>query len=476
MTRWWQSRPLWLRLALWYAVVGTVLLSGFSAQLYFYVSETLARPLDHHLRQDLAEVLKHLEIRDGLKVWWNGRELPEPATSTPQYPWFELWDENGQLVRRLWPFSESRVQQSPVAPAPGRETISVFSVAPDLRLRVLSVPYHVPGTDRTWMLRIMRIHDPSGDALGALRWIIFLTLPTVIVLLVVGGYGITRHWLKPLDRLTTEASRVSAENLYHRLPIDSPRDEVGRLGVAFNVTLDRLESSFTALDRFVADASHELRTPLTTLRSVGEVGLRRGRSEGEYREIIASMLEEAQRLHLLVERLLELAKAEGGDAQPHFAELQVDDCVRSCVADLSVLAESRGQQIAVATTPCVARTDAVLLRQALQNLVDNAVKYSPERSSIDVSVQARQGEIEIRVADEGPGIRPQDQARLTERFFRPDRARERATGGFGLGLSLTKAYMRMLGGRLIFEARPGGGSVFALILPGGGSPAVAATD
>lgn len=465
MRQWWERRTLRFRLALWYAVGSAVLLSGFSATLYYYVAERMARPLDHQLRVDLAHVTSHLEVREGNIILWNGRELGDRMTWTTDYPWFELWDDEGHLVRRFWPFTENRVAQTPSAPARGRETISIFNVAPDLRLRSLSVPYRVAGNDTEWMVRLLRVHQPAADALGALRLIILIALPVGIALLVVGGYTITRRWLTPLDRLVTEAHQISADDLSRRLPVANPHDELGRLASVFNVTLDRLEASFDALDRFVADASHELRTPLTTLRSVGEVGLRRSRTVEEYREIIGSMLEEAQRLQQLIHRLLELATAEGGAPVVHRSEIQLDAYVTTCVAELAVLAEYKNQRLTVDAVACSATTDPVLLRQALQNLVDNAIKYSPPDSAIRVKVGATDTEVHIFVTDEGPGISPESRTRLTERFFRPDRGRGRNSGGFGLGLSITKAYMRTLGGTLSFEQAEPTGSVFRLTLP-----------
>jgi signal transduction histidine kinase len=287
----------------------------------------------------------------------------------------------------------------------------------------------------------------------------------VIALLVFGGYSITHHWLVPLARLTTEANRINALDLSRRLPVENPQDEVGRLASVFNVTLDRLQASFDALDRFVADASHELRTPLTTLRSVGEVGLRKSRSVEEYREIIGSMLEEAQRLQHLIGRLLELANAEGGDPDLHRVELWMDDYVRLCANDLAILAEARAQRLVVETVPCQVTTDPVIFRQALQNLIDNAVKYSPEGSTIAVDVRPENSQIVVTVRDEGAGIAAHHRTDLARRFFRPDRSRGRASGGFGLGLSITKAYMRILNGSLDYEPGKPTGSIFRLKLP-----------
>jgi heavy metal sensor kinase len=465
MNEWWQRRTLRFRLALWYAVGGTLLISAFSATLYLFVSQRMARPLDHELRRKLEEVRRRLVVGRTNEIFWDGVPVKGDATWRPDNPWIELWDEHGQLVRRLWPFSADRIESFPVFPSRRRETISVFSVAPDIRLRVLSVPFPVPGHSEPWMIRVMTTHEPVADALGALRLIIFLALPVVVLLLVIGGYIITRRWLRPLDRMVAEANRITAENLGHRLPMTNPHDELGHLAGVFNVTLDRLERSFVALDRFVADASHELRTPLTTLRSVGEVGLRRSRTVEEYREIIGSMLEEAQRLQLLVQRLLELATTEGGASPVQLTRIPLHDYVTACVGELNILADFRRQQISVETTPCDAIADPVFLRQAIQNLLDNATKYSPDGSKIHVTVGVNGTHCTVAVRDEGPGITPESQEHLAERFYRPDSGRGRSKGGFGLGLSITKAYMRVVGGKLSYEPAQPSGSIFRLTLP-----------
>ena len=465
MKRWWQRRTLRFRLALWYAGGGALLLSVFSATIYLYVSQRMAQPLDHLLRLDLAEARARLTVGPEGQIFWDGRKVIPDAPWKWGDPWLELWDEQGHLVCRLWPLNESRLDQLPFAPARDRETISVFSVAPDLRLRVLSVPYQAPGRPSPWMLRVMRIHESVADTLSALLLIITVALPTVVVLLVLGGYAVTRRWLKPLDDMVVQANRITAEGLHRRLTLVNPHDELGRLAAVFNVTLDRLENSFRTLDRFVADASHELRTPLTTLRNVGEVGLRRSRTVEEYREIIGSMLEEAERLHLLTQRLLELARAEGSAQIVHRQHVRLDEIVTACVGELSILAENKRQHIALDTRECRTDTDPVIFRQVLQNLIDNAIKYSPPDTTITVAVRETSAGFSVEVADEGPGIVPEHRGRITDRFFRTDSARGRSQGGFGLGLAITNAYVRVLGGSLEYEPVQPHGSRFRLVLP-----------
>jgi heavy metal sensor kinase len=458
---WWQRQTLRFRLATWYALGGTLLLSLFSATLYLYVARGVARPLDDQLRQDVATILASLQVSPDRTLLWQGRDLEHADRAT--MPWFELWDEQGRIVKRRWRLDEGQLARRPAAPSPHRETLSIFNVAPELRLRTLAVPFTGPN-GAPWMLRVMRIHEPAAAALHALLLIIVVALPAVVALLVIGGYTLTRRWLQPLDRMVEQARRITAEDLSRRLPVQNPSDELGQLATVFNVTLERLEGSFVALDRFVADASHELRTPLTTLRNVGEVGLRRSRTVEEYRDIIASMLEESERLQVLILRLLELASA--GARTVTRKTILIGEYVTACVNEIAVLAEAKNQKILVEAEPCQANTDPVLFRQALQNLLDNAVKYSPPDSTVRVRVRREGGSASrISVADEGSGIPPEFRSRITDRFFRADRGRSRTAGGFGLGLSLTAAYMRVLGGTLHYQPAEPRGSVFTLQLP-----------
>jgi heavy metal sensor kinase len=465
MRNWWLRTPVRFRLAAWYAIGGTLLLAAFSATIYFFVAHRMAQPLDVQLQRDLSIIQSHLEIKSDGSVMWDGKAVQSEETWPAKNPWFELWDEKGELVHRFWPFDESRLEQLPVAPAAGRETLSVFRISPDVRLRVLSIPLPLTGRAQPWMLRVMTIHEPAGNALSALLRIIAVALPVVVTLLVLIGFTFTRRWLQPLDKMVSEANRITAHDLSRRLPVVNPHDELGRLAGVFNVTLARLEDSFSALDRFVSDASHELLTPLTTLRSVGEVGLLAARAPEDYREIIGSMLEEAQRLQLLVEKLLQLARAEGGSNMVEQSRIQLEELARECAADAAILAEEKQQRIQVECSPCEIKTDALLLRQALQNLVDNAMKYSPCGATITIKVHETETSHVLSVIDDGPGVETEHRARLMDRFFRADDSRGKKGGGYGLGLAITKAYMRVLGGDLGYEPNLPRGSVFRLTLP-----------
>jgi len=272
--------------------------------------------------------------------------------------------------------------------------------------------------------------------------------------------------LGPLARMADHARRITAEQLHERLILKDSSTELDQLRDAFNDTLARLERSFGQLRRFTADASHELRTPLTALRSVGEVGLRGAKTPEDYREVIGTMLEEVDRLSRLSDELLTLARAEAGQAHLRSDPVDLSALTAEVADQLAVLAEERGQALECGLDgPVIVRGDRLALRQTLVNLIDNAIKYSPESTHIFVRVGSDSGLAFVEVKDEGPGIPPDHCERIFERFYRVDSSRSREMGGTGLGLSLVKWTTEAHGGRVELETETGRGSTFRIVLP-----------
>jgi signal transduction histidine kinase len=241
---------------------------------------------------------------------------------------------------------------------------------------------------------------------------------------------------------------------------------LGRLAIAFNDLLERVERSFEELKRFTADASHELRTPLTAMRSVGEVGVQGERTPAEYRDLIGSMLEEIGRLTRLVDSLLFLSRADGGRHQLFREDFDLLMFARETVGLISILAEERGQSLRVeGDTGLMVVADRSLLSQALLNLIDNAIKFSPEGSELLLR-GGRRDEVcaWLEVIDHGPGIPVAERERIFERFYRLDRARTGGHGGVGLGLAIARWAVEANGGVVRVEETEGGGSTFRLEL------------
>jgi heavy metal sensor kinase len=290
-------------------------------------------------------------------------------------------------------------------------------------------------------------------------------LPLIVVLAGAGGYLLARRALAPIDQLGAEARRITAERLHERLTVPNDRDEIGRLAGVINDTLARLEASFEQLRRFTADASHELRTPLSVIRGIGEMGLRETRTPAEYKEAIGSMLEEVDRLTRLVDTLLRLSRGDAGTVRLSPEPLDLGELALDVVGSLGILAEERQQRLAVSAPSGIrVAADRLVLRDAITNVVDNAIKYAPKQSSIGVAVARDGASATVSVSDEGPGIPPEHRERIFNRFYRIDEGRAREMGGAGLGLAIARWAVEANGGRISVDSA-GRGSVFRIVLP-----------
>jgi heavy metal sensor kinase len=378
----------------------------------------------------------------------------------------EVWSRGGALLYR----SEQLRGQAlgPVPPGvPTRDRRSESSVRLPSGMRVRSITriHNLPG-GKSVIVRLAVSEEDLWREFWEMVALLGIGLPIVVVLVVITGYLVAARALRPVDSMAKRAAEITADRLNERLNIDNRDDELGQLGTAFNATLARLENSFDQLRRFTADASHELRTPLTAIRSVGEVSLRKSGDEKYYRDVIGSMLEETNRLTRLVDSLLTLSRADAGRIQLHLTEISLLDLVRETAGLLEVLAEDKNQTLRVEGDPSLrVIADRTILRQALVNLIDNAVKYSPAESGIRICVINKEGDGVVEVQDSGPGIPSEHRSRIFERFYRVDKARTRAEGGTGLGLSIAQWAVTAHGGTIEVRCEPGSGSTFCIHLP-----------
>ena len=308
--------------------------------------------------------------------------------------------------------------------------------------------------------------DIVDQLLARARTILIGITTAAMIAIVLASYFIAKSAIDPIERLTSAVAEIGSERLGRRLKWKR-RDEVGKLAGAFDAMLDRLQSAFARERQFISDASHELRTPLTIINANAQMLQRWGDRDPEVtRASLEAIAEESGRLAGMVSGMLTLAKAEAGDAipkEPLILERLVDDVV----AHARERAAEKGLAIAAhhpenASTIVVA--DAGLLRQLLNNLVDNAIKFT-ETGSIDVTVRREDGQAVLEVADTGPGIDDGEADRLFDRFFRGDPSHARNVEGTGLGLAIVRSIARVHGGSVKARARPAGGSLFTVRLP-----------
>jgi heavy metal sensor kinase len=451
-----KPRSVRVRLTLWYVGVMLAVLGLYAGAVYTFIRDNSSQLLDERLHDDFDWASDMLAQRP------DGSIAPYDETGEGDSPWLQVYSTNGEL---LYFTPEARRNPVPnsdkLAAIPDERIVTIPGVNPPYR--IMSGGAKIG--ERRVVVQVARSEATIMQDLNQLLYILLLGLPVGVAAAGVGGYVLARRALAPVDRMSERARSINAERLNDRLPVDNPDDELGRLATVFNETLMRLESSFDQMRRFTADASHELRTPLTAIRSVGEVGLRGRRDEAAYREIIGSMLEEVDRLALLVDKLLTLSRADTGRASLNVDIVDIAQLAEEVAEQLSVLAEEREQTISVRFEVAPRWLgDRMVLRQALLNLVDNAVKYTPVGGKIEIAVaQAPEGTI-IDVTDTGPGIPSDLQTRIFDRFYRVDKARSRENGGTGLGLAIAKWAVEVNGGRLTLEPTNGAGSRFRISL------------
>jgi two-component system OmpR family sensor kinase len=295
---------------------------------------------------------------------------------------------------------------------------------------------------------------------------------TALVLAAIAGLGLwlVRLGLRPLDAIGETASAIAAGDLSRRVERAEERTEVGRLGLALNSMLARIESSFRAqeaserkLRRFVADASHELRTPLSAVRAYSEL-YDRGAAErpDDLERSMQGISRESERMSVLVEDLLLLARLD--DGRPLEREpVALDEVVGEAVETAQAVDPER--QIELHAEPATVLGDRVRLRQIVDNLLANVRAHTPAGTPASVSVRRKNGSAEIAVTDEGPGLDEEHLEHLFERFYRADASRSRASGGVGLGLAIVAAVAEAHGGTASASSRPGEGTTIAIALP-----------
>jgi heavy metal sensor kinase len=382
--------------------------------------------------------------RSGLLIrssnWPSGLEIP-PAD--PRTHWNLSWGDV--------PYRALRVSQVPVL---DREEGTTF------RPQTLTILYAAP---------TIRLREQVKQA-GLFIALVSLILLAATVLLAMWGI---RRGLLPLQHLAGQAAQVTANNWDFRPPEDAQEiTELRPLTQSMTTMLARLQHSFVQQREFLGNAAHELKTPVAVLKSTLQSLLHRPRSSEEYRAGLQESLEDLERLEQLLQWMLRLARAEQWAHGALRRDLQVIDVTETCeeaVERIRSLAEARNMQIRLSTNgPVLFRADPEDLQLVWLNLLENALRYSPEGESVEVAVMRKDGgPAQVVFEDHGVGIPAADLPHVFERFYRGDPSRTRASGGFGLGLAIAKALVEAYGGTIVAYSAPGKGTRLTVELPAG---------
>ncbi len=463
------------RLTLFSLVTLGVVLAAFSGTTYVLARTYLLRQLNDRATATLDTLVAAAEVEgDGLE--WERRNRQILLRGDGEPPAWAVYDESGQRLdgsdspaRPLDGFADT-------GPDAEQSRVNVTWDGDNWRVVRRTLRHPRPETVRTTQTRpryrtlVFVTAWPVAPVHELLRTLAWSLGGVSVALWVVAGLGsrwVCRRALAPVARMTESARRITAADLGARLPVPAARDELHDLAGSFNDLLTRLQDSFERQRRFTGEASHQLRTPLTAMLGQMEVALRRDRDPDEYRRVLTSAVAQAGRLRGIVESLLFLARADAEARHPDLEPVNLATWLHDHLtaawsghprfADLRVEVPP-GEPVTVYALPA-------LLGNVLDNLLDNAFKYSDPGSPVSVVIARQEDAIVFAVEDRGPGIAAEDAGRVFEPFFRSAGVRRAGIGGVGLGLAIAARIVTAFVGRIGVEDRPGGGSRFFVRFP-----------
>ncbi|MEP6808892.1 MAG: heavy metal sensor histidine kinase [Chthoniobacterales bacterium] len=464
-----EARSIGSQLVRFFTVATAVILGVGLGVLYWIVVQHAYEEDNEALTDRLFAVRADLAHTGGVRLLNEELETPRPRERITY--WVRVSDASGALLAETPGMKELLAPQNfPAAQDGALESFEPSVARIGGRLWALLVTRQVED-GRTYIIQLAQ--DRSVDEQFTKHFGI------LVIAVLVGGslisafiaVRLTRRGLRPLAEITRSLERTGPTQLHERVePAAWPR-ELRPLAVAFDQMLDRLEDSFTRLSQFSADLAHELRTPVANLRGEAEVALTRTRTAGEYREVIESSVGEYERLSAIIDNLLFLARAEAAQGLAERTRFAGRLAIEKIAAYFQTIAEERRITITHEGNGEI-YADALLFSRALSNLMENALRYTPDGGSIEIRLRAEPEVSTVSVHDSGSGIEPKHLSRIFDRFYRADSSR--SSQGTGLGLALVKSIMDLHGGRAVAESQDGRGTTVQLVFPTGGKPPLSA--
>mgnify|MGYP001454532660 CR=1 FL=1 len=449
-------RTLRARTALWTASLLFCVLALFGVFIYASLADGLSGALDESLQLVASQVVAGLDI-EGDRLIHSDTFATEPENVDFRARGFTVRVSTAE-GETLYAFGQADALPPARLDATERRAFETLDGGAG---RMITVPVEA-GTRRLALVQVAQSTAGVQDVLDRLLVTLAISVPGLAVVAAGLGYFLAVRALDPIDQITRRARRISAADLSTRLDLPPTDDEVGRLAQTLNAMLARLDDSFRRERQFTSDASHELRTPLTAMQTILATMSARPRTVDDYQQALGDLSEETERLQVLTDSLLELARAQT-DALPAFEAVDLSALLRDITDALLPLAAAKDLTLhADLPDGLVLEGDRDALLRLFVNLVDNAIKYT-ERGGVTVEAARDAGAIVVRVADTGIGIPREHLARVFDRFYRADPSR--ALPGAGLGLAIARTIALAHSGQIEAGSAPGGGALFTVRLP-----------
>jgi heavy metal sensor kinase len=452
------------KLTLWYLGIAALVLGAFAVAIYFYLSRGLLTAID----TSLWNQAERIALATGHPS--SNEEPSQPAALMLAPQFVSIVDKEGEVTDAILdteghevPLIQSSLEQSA---SDGKPRFDEVSLSPGEHARIITWPARDEDGEPFFVVVGQSLKDLER-AQRQLLILLAVSNPIALLLASLGGLWIANKALRPVDRLTRAAERIGRGSLSERVEESQSQDEIGRLAATFNEMISKLEQAFERERRFTADASHELKTPLAVLRGDIEVTLRRERSAEEYKNVLASSLEEIERLTNLTDDLLTLARSDAGERVLELEPVKLDTLAAEARAFIQPLADSSGVALKYdePSPPIVIEGDGKRLKQLLVNLLDNAIKYTPSGGSTRLVLSVQDTSALVEISDTGRGIPADALPHIFERFYRRSDQRDSRVTGFGLGLAISKWIVDAHNGSIEVESQQGRGSRFTVRLP-----------
>ncbi len=460
------------RIATWYALLLVAAMAATGVLVAWRLQAILLADVRARLTHLLDDVVQTTSVPNPLGLQGPSAGGPSVLLDPAN---LARWESSSTFLQvdtpDGYPLAKSDNLGSAVLPPPppaaaGRSAGSFATVTVGGRPFLVGYRRIAGGTQTPLLLIAAEPLDQLQRAFAQIRLSIATIVAATALAVFVLSFVLAERAVGPINALARAMSEIGSERLDRRLRWEQRNDEIGMLARSFDDLLARLEEAFARERQFISDASHELKTPLTSINANAQLLLRWGdRDEVVRRESLETIARESAALAAMVNGMLLLAKADRGDViakEPLSLSAVADDAVRSVVQRAAD--KGLGLRFAPPERAPIVYGEPNLLRQAIANLIDNAVKFT-ERGEVRVRVGSDGGWAWVEVEDTGPGIPPEDQPRIFDRFFRSDRARSRDVPGTGLGLAIVRSIARVHGGRIEVGSGPEGGARFRLVLP-----------
>jgi heavy metal sensor kinase len=455
-------------MTLWYIFtffISLLIIFGF---LYLRLKHQLIKEIDRILH-DEADELSQILLQD-LKGSGILKDFESEVSVRTFYPiYFRVLKADGSLFYISRNFNEIHYSPSdklmPKA-VEGKDTWEeVRSPGRRRTFRIINVPMHREGR-LTYVIQVATHTRFVRKSLSHFKGNMLAAFPIILVLGSLGGWVLARRSLSPIGYIASKAQSITSNNLNERFATRGTDDEMDSLIRTINEMIARLESSFGRIAEFTADASHELKTPLCALKGEAEVLLSKGRTPEEYQEGLAHFIERFDYLNRMVNDLLLLSQFDSSQRELEKIPLRLDLLIQDICGFFQVVAEQKQITLAInSMREIMVLGDKTRLQQLFTNLIDNAIKFTPERGTIWVTLDRNNGVVQVSIKDNGIGIPKDEQEKIFKRFYRVDKSRSKETGGVGLGLSIAEWIVQAHQGKIEVNSQLRQGSTFTVHLP-----------